>query len=182
MEIDYKDKKDKYYEKIEKLESSINFTPETVTKVINLINHWDFLKEVLTINDVKRGCSLNNELQIRIKIGDKIYIFVPNYRTLVTSNDISMILELMNLENRLQKNETMFDLSNDAKYKGIINNAVILGYIFLMRMNRKIKFKDIKHLNPIAKKIVEMVFDINKVAIPKEVEESKEVDDEVDKC
>jgi hypothetical protein len=180
MELDYKLKKNKYHEKIEKKFNSITFTPETIVIISSLINYWSFLKEVLKANNISRGCSLNNELQIRIKIGEIIHIFVPNYKTLVTYNDVSMMVELMELINNINNGLVILDLSDQSKFHGLLSNAVILGYIFLLNLNNKIKFKSINGLNPFTKKIVQMVLEVNKMEIP--VDKDEDEDDSLFDC
>ena len=164
MDPGYKEKKDKYLSKIDKA-TEIKFTPNTLQKIKNIIEYNSFLKNVIKSNDISRGCSFNDELQIRIKIGDTAYSFIPYQKSLSTFNNISMVVELDELINNFKNGFADVDLSDDEKYGDIIQNAVILGYIFLLKLNRKIKFYSINKLNPVTKKIVQMVYEINKESI-----------------
>lgn len=161
MEPTYKEKKDKYLGKINKLKS-IQFTNPTLDKIKDQIDFYSFLKEVLKSTDISRGCSFNNELLIKIKIGDTTHTFTPYLRTLSTFNKMSMVIDLEELNTLINNGTTQIDLSDDDKYQEIIRNAVILGYIYLLRLNKKIRFFSINRLNPIAKAIVQMVYEINK--------------------
>lgn len=140
------------------------------------------VKEVLKANDISRGCSLNNELQIRIKIGETIHIFVPRYRTLVSYNDVSMMVELMELINNINNGLVILDLTDPSKFNGLLSNAVILGYIFLLNLNKKLKFKSINGLNPFAKRIVQMVLETNKMEIPVDKDEYDNEEDSPTNC
>jgi hypothetical protein len=95
-----------------------------------------------------------------------------------------MIIETSNLIDYIKKGTTELDLSDETRYNGLLTNNVILGYIFLLNLNKKIKFKHINVLNPFAKKIVQMVLDANNVVLPtNEINEDDiEEDDSPSKC
>jgi hypothetical protein len=156
--IDYKEKAIKYKTKTNYLINSFNFSPNTIKLINEKITYYSFLKDVITSKSIERKCNFNEELQITIKIGDTNYVYHPSNKVLITYNDITMYWTIDEL---IQNNSKEIDLS-DPKYDEIIKNCVILGYIFLLKHNKAIKFFTLKKLYPFVQKIVQMVFENNK--------------------
>ncbi len=49
-----------------------------------------------------------------------------------------MIIETSNLIDYIKKGTTELDLSDETKYHKLLTNTVILGYIFLLNLNKKL--------------------------------------------
>ena len=105
-------------------------------------------------------------MQNVVKIGNNILKFTLSNNGLITHNDISMIIHTEELYKKIKNGEKIIDMSDENIYGNIINNSIILGYIFMLGLNNKIHFYSLNKLYPFVKKIVEMVFIINNKDIP----------------
>ena len=176
LDNDYLQKKEKYSKKIsQELIPKIIFTPDTINKINEKIQNLSYLKNVLKFKDITVGCSINNEFMIGIQIGDNNFRFIPYNKSLVSYNDILMISIVDELVNNTKPGDNHIDLTNE-NIEEYIRNCIILGYIFVNKLNKKIKFFSIYQLNPIARQIVRMVFEYNNKPIPEVPEEIPEVD------
>lgn len=166
MDQNYKIKKEKYNKKItEKLASNITFNVETHNKIVKVIKQFNFIKNILKKKHIMRTCTINNDLQIIINIGESVMKYTPYRNGIITFNDIVEMVTTDELLDSLKVGDNELDLLAN-EYENIIKDAVVLGYIFLLNYEKKIKFYSIKNLNPVTKKIVEMVYKENDLAIP----------------
>ena len=153
-----KDKSDKYFSKIKVLEESSFFTEETNNIIKKTIIEMKYLKELDEESIINKNIYIDNV--IRIKCGNTYYKFNIEHNILVTPDDIVTSVEL----NKLVKNNSQhLDLSDDKKYYDLIRNIVFLGYIFLKKLNGNIEIDSINDVPLFAQKIINMVFEMNKL-------------------
>jgi len=179
MSNNYKEQKDKYLSKINM--SDITFTDSTLEIIRERINYYMFLKNILKEEYITRLCNFNSEIQINIKIGNTVYKYFASNNALITYNDIIMVVDVDNLNKLVKTGKTEIDMSASF-YIDIINNSIILGYIFMLGFNKKIKFNSINRLFPYVKKIVEMVFKENGVKINYDDHDVTEEPQEIEYC
>ncbi len=173
---DYLHKKEKYSKKISlELMPKIIFTMDTINKINNKIESLAYLKTVLKFSDIIVGCSINNEFMIGIQIGDNNFRFIPYNKSLATYNDILMLTIIDDMVNNIKPGDNNIDMTNENNDE-YIRNCIILGYIFVNKLNKKIKFFSIYQLNPIARQIVKMVLEYNNKPIPEMPDDVPDLD------
>jgi len=166
--------------------NNFTFNNETEEKIKKVIKYYEFLKYSLNKNTIELNTNMNDTIVIEIKIGDNYMSqLVPYNNALATDKNLTSFdkidklteeiqnqeiqnqetqnQEIQNQETQNQETQNQETINmNDEMYDDIINNAVILGYIFLQKLNKKIGFCSLQKVNPVFKKIITMVLELNK--------------------